>query len=418
MKKKILILGANPETIPIVIKAKEMGLHVIVVDPNPKSPAKEYSDESYDINGLDTDALIQLGQKLEIDAVIVGVADILIKPYVNIATTLGLFTYGKEEFVHFLTDKGKFSEALIEYELNPIPTFDPDFVNEISMDSFPLLVKPPDSGGGVGMTICKNKEMLESAIKLATSQSISKSFLIEKFMDCDDMGAYFTIKDGEVYLSTIADRFTTKLQGSSSPVCIGARYPSIHTGEFIKKVLPKIRLMLQGIGVENGILNIQFFYDGENFYAYDPGFRLQGEGSHYLMSAINNIDHIEMLINFAMTGNLHIDPSRLENSFRLKGLLAASVWVLLKKGTVKDIFGLDSIKSKDYVLRVIQRFYIGDEVLDTMIGNEKQVFARIYIKANNKDQLKDNIRYIRENLKIIDENKNNMILDLLHEDLM
>jgi len=39
-KKRLLILGGNPETGSLVSKAQSMGVHTIVVDPNPNAPAK------------------------------------------------------------------------------------------------------------------------------------------------------------------------------------------------------------------------------------------------------------------------------------------------------------------------------------------------------------------------------------------
>ena len=60
--KKLLIMGGNAETVPLV-KAKEMGIYVIVSDDNPYSVSKQFSDESHDINGLDIDGLVKLAKK-------------------------------------------------------------------------------------------------------------------------------------------------------------------------------------------------------------------------------------------------------------------------------------------------------------------------------------------------------------------
>ena len=69
---------------------------------------------------------------------------------------------------------------------------------------------------------------------------------------------------------------------------------------------PKLREMFKGLGVRNGVLNIQFFVDDERFYAYDPGFRLQGEGPHFFIQDINGFDNREMLINYALTGSMGV----------------------------------------------------------------------------------------------------------------
>ena len=54
--KKILVLGANPETANIVKVAQSLGVYTIVTDylPAEKSPAKQIADEILDISTADT----------------------------------------------------------------------------------------------------------------------------------------------------------------------------------------------------------------------------------------------------------------------------------------------------------------------------------------------------------------------------
>ena len=40
MFKKLIILGGNPETAILVNTSMSMGIHTIVIDPDPVSPAK------------------------------------------------------------------------------------------------------------------------------------------------------------------------------------------------------------------------------------------------------------------------------------------------------------------------------------------------------------------------------------------
>ena len=57
-RKRILFLGGFPQMIDIVKKAKDMGLYTIVVDMDPKSPAKKVSNKSYDISTNEIDLLV------------------------------------------------------------------------------------------------------------------------------------------------------------------------------------------------------------------------------------------------------------------------------------------------------------------------------------------------------------------------
>jgi len=171
--------------------------------------------------------------------------------------------------------------------------------------------------------------------------------------------------------------------------------------------------MFHGLGINNGVLSVQFFVDNNTFYAYDPGFRLQGEAPHIMINAVNGFDHRSMLINFALTGSMGGDDIVVRNDFLLKGKSACTLWVLVKAGKIKSIRGLDSIMQEKSVVHIMQRFTEGNEVLPTMMGNEKQVLARIYIVTDSREKLIRKIKEIKLRLSVNDELGNNMIIDQL-----
>jgi hypothetical protein len=57
-------------------------------------------------------------------------------------------------------------------------------------------------------------------------------------------------------------------------------------------------------------------------------------------------------------------------------------------------------------------------VLENMVGNEKQVLARIYIVSETKVELVSKINQIKSNLSVINEDGNEMIVDLLNTSLL
>jgi len=117
-----------------------------------------------------------------------------------------------------------------------------------------------------------------------------------------DVSIYFTFQDGEYYLSSISDRYTSGEQGRLARVCLGDVFPSCLTETFLAEEYPKYIKMFRDLKCENGILYISAFYKDGKFYVYDPGFRLQGGGFHLIVNAANAFDHREMLIRFALTG--------------------------------------------------------------------------------------------------------------------
>ena len=260
------------------------------------------------------------------------------------------------------------------------------------------MVKPVDSGAGIGITVCHNFDQLYPAIDRAKQSSRSGRFLLEKYMRCADMSAYYTFIDGSPVLTATTDRFTSNVRQPGSPVCIGASYPSHHEEAFLSQVHPKLLDLFASLDIRFGVFNLQLFYDGNEFYAYDPGFRLQGEGYHFHILDQSGIDQRKMLIDYAL-GNTHDFSSALSqlSHFRLcTASKALTIWVLLKEGCIAHISGLNEINSLDACVHVLQRFDIGDSISSSMLGTEKQVFCRIYLHSPTIDSLRSAASSVNE----------------------
>lgn len=408
--RKIVILGGNPETGAIVDVANKMGLQTIVIDPFPQSPAKKHASVSYDLDVTKTEEVNKIIKKENVHAVLVGVADPLVPYYVKICEDNGFPCYANNKIIKYLSSKKRFADFCLINDINIIPSYS----GTVKADDleYPVIVKPTDSGAGVGISVCHSSEELNPAIEKALSNSIKKEFVIEKFMECDDMFAYYTFIDGNAYLSALADRNKTKKQGNFSSVCISADYPSKHTQRFVEETHPKLLKMFNELGILNGVLMLQFFVDEKGFYAYDPGFRLQGEAPHIYLKHFNKFDQREMLINYALTGSMYEGNEFAEkNNYLFNENLAVTLWVLLKSGEIAEIHGLEEVKSHPDVITVLQRFHVGDFVTEAMLGTERQVFCRIYIEGKTREQIVKTVKFIRNELKIFDKSRENMILD-------
>ncbi|GAB4508849.1 MAG: ATP-grasp domain-containing protein [Allomuricauda sp.] len=418
MKKKLIILGGNPETGVLVDIAESMGIYTIVIDPNPDAPAKKFASETHDIDGFDIDKIVAVAKERSVDGVLVGVADILVKPYRQICEKLGLPCYANEKTIEAFCSKDGYKRYCDKYDVQDIPgiylTQDTDIKKPENI-ALPLMVKPVDSGGGVGMKICRDEEDYIATVKNVFKYSKKGVVLVEKYMDsnCDDMAVYYTFKDGIPYLSATYDRYLTRLQGDSSPIALGTVYPSKYTEIFVKEVHPKLSAMFKGLDVKTGVLNVQFFVEDNVFYSYDPGFRLQGEAPHIHLEHINGFDHRKMLINFALTGVFGEDDFSEKNDYMMRGKAACSIWILLKAGKIDSIEGLDKVKSHENVNFVVERFKEGDTVKEEWIGTERQVLYRIYTSADSIYGVNQTIEDIKNTLKITDSNGDDMVIEWL-----
>ncbi|SEL57243.1 Biotin carboxylase [Ruminococcus sp. YRD2003] len=411
--KKLLILGGNPETIPLVEIANNWGIKTIVASARHTDPAKAYAWKSYDFEGLDADAVIKIAKDENVDGVLVGVADILVPMYCKVCDALNLPCYATQKIVDVFAFKDEFKATCERYGVHGIPEFKLDAEmkrEDLDKIQYPVMVKPVDNGGGVGMTVAFNEEELREGVKKALDASFKKRFIVEKYMQCEDMGMYYTFKDGVCSASCIYDRYTTDEQPGLSRVCLGGTYPSKHLDVYFSRMHDNALRMFKEIGIENGILMLSGFFENDDFYVYDTGFRLQGEAPHLLMKAIHGFDQREMLIRFALTGSEgDIDLTK-DDDTRLRGKWAATKWFLLKQGKIAKIEGLDDLDKDSCVVANIQRLHEGDTVVPEWIGNEKQVLTRLYLVCNSKQELADKLNYYEKAVRVYDENGNNMLL--------
>lgn len=412
--KKLLILGGNPETTPLVEIANSMGIRTIVSSARHTDPAKKASWKAYDVDGMDVPGLVALAKEEQVDGVLVGVADILVPAYCKVCEALNLPCYATQQIIDVFAFKDVFKATCERYGVHGIPEYylDVDMKREdLDKIVYPVMVKPVDNGGGVGMTVAYTEEELKKGVETALANSKKKRFIVEKYMQCDDMGMYYTFKDGYCSASCIYDRYTTDEQQGLSRVCLGGTYPSKHLDEYFERMHPNALRLFKEIGIKNGVLMLSGFYENGEFYVYDTGFRLQGEAPHLLMKAIHGFDQREMLIRFALTGSEGDVDLEKDDDTRLRGKWAATLWFVLKQGKIAKIVGLDEIDKDSRVVANIQRLHEGDEVLSKWIGNEKQVLTRMYFVCSSKMEMVDTLKYYMNTVKVLDEKGNNLLLN-------
>ena len=170
--------------------------------------------------------------------------------------------------------------------------------------------------------------------------------------------------------------------------------------------------MFSYLEIRDGVLGMQFFRDDVDFYAYDPGFRIQGEAPHKYLKPLFGIDQRASLIEFSLSRSTHVVQRTLPNDFRFKGKLARTIWILGNSGTIKEISGIREISDHQNVVNVFCRLKPGDAITQDMQGTERQVLMRVYLLADSKEELDATNLFVYRCIKIEDENGNDMIQDI------
>ena len=410
--KKLLILGGNAETVPLVETANKMGITTVVSSSNPESMAKACAAVKYDLDATDIGAMVAVAREENVTGVLPGMDDIFVPAYCKVCDALSLPCYANSEIIEVFGYKDCFKATCERYGIHSVPEYYLDASlnpRDLARIQYPVMVKPVDCYSGIGMTECNTEEELRPAVEKAIRASKSGRFIVERLMNCADIGLYYTFKDGICSLSCIYDRYTDGNEEKAGRVSLGNIYPSRYIENYYERMHANALRMFKAIGVKNGVLLVQAFYEDEEFYVYDTGFRLQSEASNRLIERICGYDQRELLINFAMTGSEgNLDLLKADDA-RMGGSFAASVWFLLREGKVGKIVGIERAKSDPRVVAVIQRLFEGDDIPSLWLGTEQQVMLRLFLVCPTRQELCRAICDYQASIHVTDVDGRNML---------
>lgn len=410
--KKLLILGGAATSIDIVDAARQLGVYTIVTDwyDTKRSPAKLVADEYWNEEIFKPERIAELIKEHHVDGVFTGFTDSYLLQYQRICELSGLPCYATKEVFEMTMDKARFKQLCRDNGVPVIPeydlaTFDPSTINEKNK----VIIKPVDNSGSRGVILCTKPEDFQKCLDYALSFSEKKLVVIEKYMEMDSITISYIIQDGVITLSTVNDRYVHKAPNGSAVACRSV-YPSQYMQRFLENVNDKLCSMYRKIGVKNGIISIQFFTDGTNFYALEMGHRLTG-GQHYAITKVENgTSSLDQLIHFAITGSM-ADYSIAEKENPYFKHVYCHLYILGKQGKIARFEGLDYMKSLPGLLHFSQKKTVGDTIGPD--GTAAQKVVGVHLQMKDRDDLTRIIQDIQKKFHFYDEDGNDLTLELM-----
>ena len=259
--KKLLILGGDHFTIPVVKAAKEQGYYVITCDYLPDNVAHKVSDEYVNFSTTDKDAILEWAKKNPIDG-IVTFTDSGVVTVAYVQHYLGLPQIGPLQSVEILQNKARFRKFLAEHGFN-VPrargykNYD-DALKDVDYFRWPVIVKPVDSAGSKGVTKLESPEKLKTAVDFALQYSITGEFIIEEFIEkqgCSSDSDSFSVDGQFKFVSFSAQRFDDKAVGIYTPAAYS--WPSSMSRLFEDELSSELQRLITLLGMKTSIYNIE-----------------------------------------------------------------------------------------------------------------------------------------------------------------
>lgn len=414
--KKLLVLGGAFQHCKLVEAAKELGVITYVTDylAPEDAPAKLIADKYYMYNITDFDEIEELCKTEKIDGVISTSLDACQRPYQQLCERLSLPCFGTAEQFRVLTDKNAFKECCALNGVDVIPEYKvEDFADKKTCEGrveFPILIKPCDSRGSRGQSICNSFEDAKTAIPFAQSESSNGEVVIEKYMgQANDFSMTYLVLNGNPYLIRTVDRFLGKYEDGLDKLCVGSASPSVFTDVYMKDAHIKVKKFIKAIGLKTAPIFMQGFVDGDLVRFYDPGLRMGGGEFERMYTHVFKRNPLSPLIEFALTGKVDEDGTKFsDDDTYLDGKVISQVLLPLRPGKIGSISGMDEVKKHKNVVSAFQRFAVGDVVTKT--GNVRQRFCEIAVVCDSNKEMADVVGWIFDTLKVLDENGEDMIV--------
>ena len=358
--KKLLIIGANNFQLPLILKAKEMGIETHVFAWEEGAVGKKYSDFFYPISITEKELILEEANKIQPDGIISIASDLASITVNYIAEKLGLIG-NSIDCTNKTTNKYLMRKVLHNNGL-PCPKFtnvyDVDFINNSL--NFPLIVKPTDRSGSRGVTKVDKLIDLENAVERAKKESFNNEIIIEEFVTGLEYSIEMISWKGQHHYLQITEKETS---GQPYFVEKGQHQPAILSSQMKENIIDLIKKTLTVLGVEYGASHSEIIITCENqVFITEIGARMGGDyiGSD-LVELSTGFDFVKQVINISL--GYFEDIGDLQNNF------SGTYYIYPKKGRIINI--IDNTSKYPEIIRSELYSNIGDFVPEIKESNDR-----------------------------------------------
>ena len=304
-----MILGASVLQLPAILRAKEMGLYVAVVDFNPQAVGIPYADEYYNASTMDEDAVVKAAEDFRPDGIMTLATDYPMRGVAKASERLHLNGIAYDTAVK-ATDKYEMIKAFKMHGV-PSPWY---FVIEREEDlgalektvSFPCIIKPTDNAGSHGVALVNSYSELVDKYSYSHDCSRGGKVIVEEYLDGPEVSVEAMVVDGDIAILQITDKMTT---GAPFFVETGHVQPSRLPFEVRRKISDVAEEACKAVGIDRGPAHIEMKLTSRGPVMIELGARLGGDNiTTHLVPLSTGIDMVEATIKVALGEQPDIRP--------------------------------------------------------------------------------------------------------------
>lgn len=405
----LLVLGGGSGQVSLIKKAKAMGHQIIVADYYPDAPGKKFADFSSLSSTFDIEANLKTARKYEVDGVLTSGTDQPVYTAAVVSEKLALNQYISVETAKAVTNKRvmkkKFSEAnipTVKYKI-----LGKNFSKK-KLKNFkqPFVVKPLDSQGQRGVFKLNSVAEISEKFDEVLSFSRETEILVEEYYNSDEITVSGWVVDGSSKLLTVTDRVNFE-EDIHIGICSSHLFPSKHLDAYYSEIKELSQKIVSTFKIKAGPIYFQFLIGENGIKVNEIAARIGGAYEGDFMPYLTGIDILKMMVKLA--AGKKMDKKILSNyCLENNNKFLSSQLFFAAPGKIKKTSSITELKKLPGLIKIGLNYREGDQIPE--IENATARAGYFIVMAANKKQLKKRVALVYDNLKIVNQQNQNLVL--------
>lgn len=387
-KKKVVVLPGGKWQIPLIKRLKLEGHQIAVIDPNQDAPAFAYADSFRQADIFDKAACLSFVREFQADAIMSEECDIAVPVVAYLSEQSGLRSISSD-CAGLYTDKYKMREFSAQNGFL-YPEYRKCGDLETALDFYrhlgkTMIMKPLDANSSRGVYTINSEEELKTLFSQSLHYSRNeKAVLCERYIE----GTEFTVDGimtdyGHVSLA-ISEKRHYSCKKNIARSLVFTHYSDNYDYDQLRKVNDSF---VEKSGLSFGLTHAEYKLEQDRFLLIETAARGGGNLiSSHIVPRMSGVDNYGYLIN--KTLGLACEERVAGFADNREGCMVLAFFDSpQKKGTVKNIRGIDFLEESADVIEYRLNCKVGD-MLDVMNDDSQRIgFYIAYAESKSRLEL-------------------------------
>lgn len=388
--KKIMILGAGVYQVPLILKAKEMGLYTIVVSIPGNYPGFGLADQIYYEDTTNYEKVLEIAKSENINGIVTAGTDVAVITVGKVCDEMGLCGLSYEA-AQIAADKLLMKEQYEKYgvrtaRFRKILFKDEQIEEKLAELRAPLIFKAVDSSGSRGIIRVDSPEQFPETISKVKGYTKKDYFIVEEFLEGEEFGAQAFVLDGEVRF--ILPHGDYVFQGETG-VPVGHWVPFELNDNIIEDAKQQLQLAAEAMKLDNCAMNVDFILVDGKTYVLEIGGRSGATCLSEMVSTYYQFDYYEKMLEAALGE---------KPDFSSDGAVPCAAMLLYSDTEGIIASQTDQNPKDDDIIEIQFDHNIGDSVSRFQIGPHR--IGHVIVKAASVDQAVKKLDQVINNIEI------------------